>query len=89
MTVVHGCMVYTECAPKRQQLHVVPAMQQANSSVSTLPGWIIKIQIKNKETRVYKATVTHLDYMRQRCNGSAGERRITLYKSDQERSYYF
>ena len=37
-------MVYTELAPRRQQFHVAPAMQQPNSAVST-PFWcILKIR---------------------------------------------
>ena len=32
---LHGCMVCTELALRRQQFHVTPAMQQPNSAVST------------------------------------------------------
>ena len=39
---VHGCMVFTELAPRRQKLHVAPAMQQPNSAVSTPLRWIPK-----------------------------------------------
>ena len=38
--LVHGCMVYTELAPRRQQIHVVPAMQRPNNFVSTPLRWI-------------------------------------------------
>ena len=43
---VHGCMVFTELAPRRQQLHVAPAMQQPNSAVST-PLRLIKRKDKS------------------------------------------
>ena len=57
-------MVYTERAPRRQQLHVAPVMQQPNSPVSTLLEWILKknelyikkLKIKEEEE---KTTVTH------------------------------
>ena len=40
--LVHGWMVYTELAPRRQQFHVTPAMQQAQSAISTpLPRILI------------------------------------------------
>ena len=35
-------MVYTERAPRRQQLPAAPAMQQPNGAVSTPLGWILK-----------------------------------------------
>ena len=51
--LVHDCMVYTERAPWRQQLHVPrPVMQQPNSAVSTPLRWIFK-------NAVWKATVNH------------------------------
>jgi len=42
--------VFTELAPRRQQLHVAPAMQQPNSAVSTPFRWIPK---ENKK-RIFK-----------------------------------
>ena len=50
--MVHGCMVYTERTPRRQQLHVAPAMQQPNCAVST-PTWI------GYSKTSYKSLVTH------------------------------
>ena len=37
-------MVYTELAPRRQQFHVAPAMQQPKSAVSTPLPRILKIR---------------------------------------------
>ena len=37
-------MVYTKLAPRRQQFHVAPAMQQPNSAVSIPLRWILKIR---------------------------------------------
>ena len=47
---MHACMVYTELAPRRQQFHVAPAMQQQNSTVIT------SLEIQRA---MCKATVTH------------------------------
>ena len=41
--LVCGWMVYTELAPRRQQSHVAPAMQQPKSVISTPLPWILKI----------------------------------------------
>ena len=41
--LVHGWMVYTEPASKRQQCHVAPAMQQPNSAVSAPFRWVLKL----------------------------------------------
>ena len=38
----NGWMVYTELAPRRQQFHVAPAMQQPKSAVNTPLPWILK-----------------------------------------------
>jgi len=46
----HGCMVYTEHAPRRQQFHVAPAMPALKYTTS------VDIQ----KTR-YKMLVTHLE----------------------------
>ena len=35
-------MVYTELAPRRQQFHVAPAMQQPKSAISTQLPWKFK-----------------------------------------------
>ena len=53
---VQGCMVYTERAPKRQQLHVAPDMQQPNSVVSTPLGWILKSAIQKVYRHSFKIT---------------------------------
>ena len=50
--LVYGSMVYTELAPRRQQFHVAPAMQQSRSATSTPLPW------KYKLTRYKKDTVT-------------------------------
>ena len=50
--LVHGCMVYTVLATRRQQFHVVPAVQQPNSTLSTPLQWILKYTL-------LKDTVTH------------------------------
>ena len=42
--LVHGCVVYRECAPRQQQFHMALAMSQTHSAVST-PLWSI---FKNK-----------------------------------------
>ena len=56
--LVHGWMVYTELAPRRQQFHVAPAMQQPKSAISTpLPRILIIRAIKNK--KIKKDTITH------------------------------
>ena len=50
--LVHGCMLCTELAQRRQQFRIVPAMQQPNSAaVSTPLQWIFK-------NTLWKATVT-------------------------------
>ena len=41
-TCLRSCVVHTERAPGRQQLHVVPAMTQQNSAVGTPLGWRLK-----------------------------------------------
>ena len=46
----HGCMVYTELAPRRQQFHVAPAMPA--------PEYITSVDIQ--KTR-YKKLVTHVE----------------------------
>ena len=40
--LVHGCPVYTERAPRRQQFHVAPAMWQPNSAESTPLRWTFR-----------------------------------------------
>ena len=46
-------MVYTELAPRRQQFHAAPAMQQPNSTVSTPLWWVFKQkQNKNKNKKL-------------------------------------
>ena len=49
---MHGCMVYTERAPRRQQFHMARAMQRPNSAVGTPLRWIVKrraIKTKTKQ----------------------------------------
>ena len=71
-------MMYTELAPRRQQFHVAPAMQQANSAVN----YTISVDIKN--TR-YKRTQSLIqNHVRHERTESAREQRTVLYKSDEE-----
>ena len=70
------CMVVwcTQNAPRRQQFHVAPAMP----AVSTPLRWIFKKRgIKKEEEEL----VTRVECV---YNESARERRIALYKSDQQ-----
>ena len=70
--LVHTCMVYTELAPRWQQCHMAPAMQQANSVVSTPLLWILKH---------YKRIQSFIqNHMRHEHAESARKQRITLYK---------
>ena len=48
--MVHGCMVYTELAPRRQQFHVAPAMPALKYTTS------VDIQKAH-----YKKLVTHVE----------------------------
>ena len=49
----HGCMVYTELAPRQQQFHVAPAMPELKNTTS------VDIQ-KTKQKMRYKKLVTHV-----------------------------
>ena len=70
--LVHTCMVYTELAPRWQQCHMAPAMQQANSVASTPLLWILKH---------YKRIQSFIqNHMRHERAESARKQRITLYK---------
>ena len=71
--LVHGCMEYTEHARRRQQLHVAPAMQRPNNTVSTPLAWIFK-------NALYKATVTSSESHATRVQWVWSEQRIALYK---------
>ena len=57
--MVHGCMVYTELAPRWLQFHVAPAMPALKYTTS--------VDIKNrkeekrKEKKRYKKLVTHVE----------------------------
>ena len=42
-------MVCTELAPRRQQFHVAPVMQQPNSAASTSLRWILKKALEEEE----------------------------------------
>ena len=48
---MHGCTVYTEWVPRRQQFYVAPAMRQPNSTVSTPVQWIFKMRCMWPATR--------------------------------------
>ena len=48
--MAHGCMVYTELAPRRQQFHVAPAMSALKYTTS--------VDIKKRR---YKKLVTHVE----------------------------
>ena len=54
--MVHGCMVSTELAPRWQQFHVAPVMQQTNYDIFM---WILKI--RTLEFRRYFALLWLLD----------------------------
>ena len=49
--MVHGCMVYTEHAPRRQQFHVAPAMPARCK-------YTISVDIQK---RAFKKIVTHVE----------------------------
>ena len=71
-------MVYTELAPRRQQFHVAPAMQQPNSAVN----YAISVDIKN--TRYERIQSLIQNRMRHERSESAREQRTAIYKSDEE-----
>ena len=74
--LVHGWMVYTELAPRRQQFHAAPATQQPNSAISTLRRWILK-------TRAIKRIQSLIqNHMQHECSESAREQKLALFKSD-------
>ena len=76
-------MLSTEPAPRRQQFHVAPAMQQPKSAVSTPLRWIFekkKRKEKKRDKRIQSLTDNHIRYER---SESAREQRIEAYKSDQ------
>ena len=60
-----SAQVYTELAPRPQQFHVAPAMQQPNSGVSTPLRWI-----KQKQTKTH-AIKGYSDSFRIACDMSA------------------
>ena len=51
--MVHGCMVYTELAPRWLQFHVAPAMTALKYTTS--------VDIKKKKKKRYKKLVTHVE----------------------------
>ena len=51
--MVHGCMVYTELAPRWLQFHVAPAMPALKYTTS--------VDIKKKKKTPYKKRVTHVE----------------------------
>ena len=75
--MVHGCMVYTE----RAEMAAVSCDTGHASAVSTPLRWMLEKKEK-KKTR-YKNLVTHAESHAERSE-SARERRIALYKSDQQ-----
>ena len=54
--MVHGCIVYTELAPRRQQFHVAPAMSALKHTAS-----VDKKKQKKKKTRYKKMLVTYVE----------------------------
>ena len=54
--MVHGCMVYTELAPRWLQFHVAPAMPALKYTTSV----DIKKRKRKKKKR-YKKLVTHVE----------------------------
>ena len=53
--LVHGWVVCTECAPRRQQFHVAPAMHRPNITVATPLQWMLFF----KKNMQWKDAVTH------------------------------
>ena len=51
-----SCMVYTELAPRRQQFHVAPAMQQLNGAVTTL------LESSKRSVQIYSHSFTVANY---------------------------
>ena len=58
--MVHGCMVYTELAPRWLQFHVAPAMPALKYTTSVDIQKTRYKKIKKKKTR-YKKIVTHVE----------------------------
>ena len=48
--MVHGCIVYTELVPRRQQFHVAPAMSALKDTT-----------LVDLQTSCYKDLVTHVE----------------------------
>ena len=57
--MVHGCMVYTEFAPRRQQFHVAPAMSALKHTASVDNN--NNNNNKKKKTRYKKKLVTYVE----------------------------
>ena len=78
-------MVSTELAPRWQQFHVAPAMQQPKSAVSTPLPWILKIRaIYNRIQSLVHNHIQRVQRVCSRaensvCKESAREQRIALY----------
>ena len=70
LRMVHGCMVYTECA----EMAAVSCGMSHASTVSTPLWWIFK-------KMHYKKLFTHVESHASAVSG--GEQRIARYKSDQ------
>ena len=55
--MVHGCIVYTEFAPRRQQFHVVPAMPALMYTTSgCFFGFFVVVVLMR-----FKKLVTHVE----------------------------
>ena len=75
--LVHGWMVYTELAPRRQQFQVAPAVQEPKSAISTPLPWIFKT--KTRRERIQSLIQNHMRHER---SESVREQRIAaIYKS--------
>ena len=73
-------MVYTERGPRRQQFHVVPAMQQLNSAVT------ISVDIKTRCGKLQSLIQSRIQPER---SGSAHKLRKALYLHYEALTVYF
>ena len=69
--LLHGCMVYAEHVPRRQQCNVAPAIWQPNSAVSRPLWWTFKYVL-------YKTALIQ-GCIRLERSGSAPKQRTMLY----------
>ena len=54
--LVHGWMVYTEPALRRQQFHMAPVTQKPNTAVGTPFQWIFKMQTTKECSHSFRIT---------------------------------